>query len=206
MTKVEFAQVSIGLKAAYPRFKMLSTDEEMTFWYQMLSDIDYQVVNNAVLEHISTCTFPPSVAEIRKLCADRCTKPIPCFDDAWGSVMNAISSFGWNNPVEAYKTLDELTLEIVKNIGWNALCLGDNQAANRANFREAYEKKARERMEQRQIPVIVQQQKNQLIEQYVPKEYWIEGKKQEEIPEKESPAGEGPPEHIKQRLNELLRR
>ncbi|MDD2979572.1 MAG: replicative helicase loader/inhibitor [Hespellia sp.] len=206
MNKEEFATIAIGIKSAYPASKVLEDKASMDFWYMMLQDMDYKIVQNAVLEHISTNTFPPSIAEIRKQCAARFGKQIKSFDEAWGTVQKAVSTYGWERPLEAYEKMDELTVEVVKNIGWNNICHGNNPDATRANFRMAYEEKANAVRSRKQLPMFVEREKSLLIEQYVPKEYQIEEKKQEEIPEKESPAGEGPPEHIKQRLNELLRR
>lgn len=168
MTKREFSQLSIGLKAAYPRFQMLTTDEEMTFWYTMLQDIDYKVAENAALEHISTNPFPPSIAEIRKLCTDRTQETLLSFDEAWGVVQNAISNYGADNPLGAYSTMDELTLSVVKNLGWTNICHSENQSADRANFREAYLERARKRQNNMQLPEFVAKKKLLIQEQYKP--------------------------------------
>ena len=168
MTKKEFSQLSIGLKAAYPRFQMLTTDEEMTFWYMMLQDIDYKVAQNAALEHISTNTFPPSIAEIRKLCAEHMQKPVLPFDEAWGVVQSAMRNYGFYNPQEAFATMDELTLSVVKNLGWSRLCMSENPTADRANFREAYEAKAKRIQNNMQLPEFVAQNKLQIQEHYIP--------------------------------------
>lgn len=185
MNKKEFSQLSIGLKAAYPRFQMLTTDAEMTFWYRMLQDIDYQVAENAVLEYISTNVFPPSIAEIRKLCAERVTKPVLPFDEAWGVVQSAMRNYGFYNPQEAFATMDELTLSVVKNLGWSRLCQSENPTADRANFREAYEAKAKTVQNNIQLPEFVSQQKLQIQEHFIPA---IEVKEAPRLEEKQRPA------------------
>lgn len=166
MNKKEFSQLSIGLKASYPRFQMLVTDDEMSFWYTMLQDIDYKVAQNAVLEYISTSIFPPSIAEIRKLCMERCKRSALSFDEAWGIVQKAIATYGRDRPREAFETMDELTLTVVKNLGWRNLCMSENQVADRANFREIYEVKARALQASDQLPEFVMEGKALLIEQY----------------------------------------
>lgn len=168
MNKKEFFKISVGLKAAYPRFTFLSTDEEMDFWYMMLRDIDYRVAENAVIEYINTSVFPPSIADIRKLCTDRICKPVPSFDEAWGTVQKAISTHGWEHPQEAYAKMDSITAAVVKNLGWTALCRSEHPEADRANFREAYEKKAKQVQAERQIPEFAKQEKQRLIQEYVP--------------------------------------
>ena len=209
MDKIEFAQIIIGLKTSYPRFSFLMTDKEKDFWYQMLKDIDGKVVQNAVLEHINTNVFPPSIADIRRLCTERYMKSIPSFDDSWGKVQRAIGAFGWNDPESAYKTFDNLTLEIVKNIGWNALCHGDNQAANRANFREAYEKKAEKIQKEMQLPEFVSTEKFRLQQHYIPVTAKMDEKKIESAEKTvEIHSADATPEQIEKRersLDELRR-
>ena len=166
MNKKEFSQLSIGLKAAYPRFQMLSTDEEMTFWYRMLQDIEYPVAQNAVLVHISTNVFPPSIAEIRKLCMEQISRPSLSYDEAWGTVMKAIGTCGRDNPEAAFGRMDDVTAEVVKNLGWTRICTGENLEATRAAFRNSYEDKVRQVKNERQIPAFVREQKLQLTAQF----------------------------------------
>ena len=66
MNKQEFAVIAVGIKSAYPASKILEDDASMNFWYRMLKDLNGKVVENAVMEHISTSVYPPNIAEIRK--------------------------------------------------------------------------------------------------------------------------------------------
>lgn len=141
MNKQQFATLAIGIKSAYPASKILEDNASMDFWYMTLKDIPYEIAENAVMEHICTNIYPPNIAEIRKLCMERCKTPILSFDEAWGVVQKAMSDYGWYHPQEAFATMDELTLAVVKNLGWSRLCQSENPTADRANFREAYEKK-----------------------------------------------------------------
>lgn len=206
MNKKEFSKIVVGLKAAYPRFNMISTDEDALFWYQMLQDMNYSIVKNAVLDYISINTFPPSIANIRGLCTERYGIQIKSYSEAWGTVQKAINTFGWDKPFEAYQTMDDLTVEVVRELGWNNMCQNDNPTATRANFREAYEAKAREKQSQKQLPSFVSQEKELLIGQYVPKPTQIEERKTEAIEEKEVPERNGPPEYLQEKIREVLRR
>ena len=134
----------------------------------MLKDIPYEIAENAVMEYICTSVFPPNIAEIRKLCMDRCKKPVLSFDDAWGSVQKAIREYGFYGAEKAFASFDELTLSIVKNLGWSNLCLNENVDASRANFRIAYEAKAKEAQNINQLPDFVANNKAMLQEQYTP--------------------------------------
>lgn len=168
MDKQQFATIAIGIKSAYPSSKILEDNASMDFWYRMLEDIPYDVVENAVIEHICTNVFAPNIAEIRKLCMERCKKPIPSFDEAWGIVQKAISTYGSSQPQSAFALMDDLTLSVVKNLGWTRLCQSENQVADRANFREAYEAKAKNLQINNMLPEFVSKEKTLLKEQYIP--------------------------------------
>lgn len=182
MDKQQFATLAIGIKSAYPASKMLEDSASMDFWYAMLKDIPYEIAENAVMEHICTNIYPPNIAEIRKLCMERCKRPVLSFDEAWGVVQKAISTYGWYHPQKAFETMDELTLSVVKNLGWSRLCQSENPTADRANFREAYEAKAKAAQNSNQLPEFVARNKELLQEQYVPA---IEIKEAPQIEQKE---------------------
>lgn len=99
---------------------------------------------------------------------ERCKTPVLSFDEAWGVVQNAISTYGWHNPEEAFAVFDELTLSVVKNLGWTRLCMSENPTADRANFRDAYQQKAEEAIHKNQLPEFVAQDKALLQKKYVP--------------------------------------
>jgi hypothetical protein len=167
MERSEFAKIAVAIKAAYPASKILEDDASRNFWYMMLKDMPYDIAENAVTEHICTNVYPPNIAEIRKLCTERCKPAVLSFDEAWGVVQKAISRYGWNYPDKAFEKMDQLTLSVVKNIGWTRLCQSENPTADRANFREAYEAKARKIQSEYQLPQFVADKKAMLKEKYV---------------------------------------
>ena len=162
MTKQEFAIIAVAIKAAYPASKVMADEASMKFWYQMLQDLDYKIAENAVMEYTTTHTFPPSIAEIRQLSMERCKPPVLGFDEAWGVVQKAIGTYGSYHPQEAFAMLDDMTAAIVKNMGWTRLCQSENMTADRANFREAYEAKAKEATNNRLLPPFVAQEKDRI--------------------------------------------
>ncbi len=168
MDKEQFATLAIGLKSAYPASKILEDNTSMDLWYVMLEDIPYEIAENAVMEHICTNIYPPNIAEIRKLCVEMCQRPVLSSDDAWGVVQRAMSSCGWNHPQEAFEIMDEITLSVVKNLGWSRLCHSANPTADRANFREAYEAKAKAVRNSNLLPKVVAHNKALLQERYSP--------------------------------------
>lgn len=169
MNKQEFAVIAVGIKSAYPASKILEDEASMNFWYRMLADLNGKVVENAVMEHISTSVYPPNIAEIRNLCMERCKPPVLSFDEAWGVVQRAMSEYGWYHPQEAFALMDDLTVSVVKNLGWSRLCQSENPAADRANFREAYEAKAKEAVNSNMLPDFISNEKLMLQQQYAPR-------------------------------------
>lgn len=203
MTRKEFSLLGVGMKAAYPASRMLETDGEMELWYRMLRDIPYEVAENAVAEHVCTCAFPPSIAEIRGLCADRMGPPIPGFDEAWGSVQRAISAYGAQRPEEALGTLDGLTRSVVENLGWTRLCLGESPAADRANFREAYEARAAKARRERQLPAPVARRRAELSARDAPAPAGDEPEPAAGPPDAAPPANWATGERLEARLSRL---
>ena len=169
MNKKEFALIAAALTAAYPNSKILSEKTSLEVWYRMLGDLNYDVVENAVTECIATHTFPPSIAEIRDLCIDRLTGPRLTVDEAWGTVKKAIRRYGYYRPEEAFASMDYTTLSIVKNLGWTNLCLSENDVADRANFRMAYEAKIARVDKERLLPESISEKKAQIQEHYIGK-------------------------------------
>lgn len=168
MTEDEFEMLASAIKASYPASKILADPQAMNFWYEMLSDIDYMVAQNAYQEYVAVSIYPPTIADIRRLCMERCRPPIPSFDEAWGMVQKAISVYGSQEPQMAFASMDSLTLSIVKNLGWTRLCQDENQVAARANFREAYETKAKVLYEKSLVPEYVKRESELLKDQYIP--------------------------------------
>lgn len=191
MDRQQFAMLAIGIKSAYPASRILEDKASLDFWYMMLSDIPYDTAENAIMEHICTNIYPPNIAEIRKLCMERMRPHVLSFDEAWGVVQNAISRYGWYHPQQAFATMDELTLSVVKNLGWTRLCQSENITADRANFREAYEAKAAEQQKKSQLPGFVADKKEYLQGKYIPA-----------IEEKEVPRIEEPVQEVKIELTE----
>lgn len=163
MTKQEFSRLAQGLKAAYPSSKILADQVSLDFWYRMIQDLPYAVAEQAILEHIATSTWPPSIAEIRQACERLTHEPIKDPIDAWGDVRRAIARYGRYRPEEAYAELDDITRDIVKAIGWTRLCDSEDLTTDRANFRNAYEIKANRARQERALPQGLQQNRYKLL-------------------------------------------
>ena len=142
MNSDEFVTIAKGLKAAYSQQNFLADAESMKLWYSLLSDLPYQLVNAACMKHIMSEKFPPTISEIREKCAQVTGEKPKDFIECWGAVCKAIGRYGFYRPEEALRHLeafDEKTAQVVRNMGWQSLCMSENPAADRANFRQSYE-------------------------------------------------------------------
>lgn len=142
MTKDEFVTLAKGLKAAYSQQNFLADAESMKVWFSMLSDLPYELANAAVMKHILTEKFPPSISEIREKCSQVAAPKEKDWLECWNAVCKAIGRYGYMRAEEAFSALEDFdgnTARIARNMGWQSLCCSENPTADRANFRNSYE-------------------------------------------------------------------
>lgn len=167
MTDSEFDTLRAVIKAAYPNHTIMPDKYSIRTWYTMLSDIDYEVAQNALMKYISLNKFPPSISEIRRYSAEITQKPVLSYSEAWSTVRDAVGKYGVSGFHEASMALDELTLACVRDLGWNEICMSENQDTIRANFRMAYEARAEKAKENNALPEFVRQKALTLKQQYI---------------------------------------
>lgn len=66
MTKSEAAKVVAILRATWPRTEMPDVESTVTGYWLGLRNVDYADAEQAVADCIESCTFLPTVAEIRE--------------------------------------------------------------------------------------------------------------------------------------------
>lgn len=162
MTTQEFATISAAIRAAWPSANIMPDRQSKEVWWTMLSDLDYKPCLMALKEHMSTCKFPPSIAELREKTAGMTQVPVRDWGEAWEDVMRAIRFKGMYREQEALEQLDEITKKCVNRIGFQNLCLSENITADRANFRMIYEQEQKQQNTFRQLPPALQEQKRKL--------------------------------------------
>ena len=167
MTEQEFMKIAAAIKTSYPAVNVLKDKASMNIWYMMLSDIDYQICQNAVLELISTLKFPPTIAEIREKCSMLTSLPVKDWGEAWEEVLMAIRRFGYPQELEAMNSLDDLTRKCVKRIGYQNICMSDNISADRANFRMIYETEAQRKKTDNQLPLSLKTEKQIMLDRLI---------------------------------------
>lgn len=157
MTKKEFSILAAAIKTFYPRENVLPNEKALALWYGMLSDIPYKVAEAAVSKHVASNKYPPTVAEIREISAQIISGDDPDWSKAWSDVVYAMAKFGWYRTSEALESLDGLTRETVKRLGFEQLCHSENIAADQRRFKEIFEMIAQRKKADAQIPPALKQ-------------------------------------------------
>lgn len=158
----EFGQFVMALKTYYPKENLLPNNQAVELWYQQLGDIPYKLAEMALNKWVATNKWSPSISEIRGMVAAIHTGDIKDWGAAWEDVRMAVRLYGSYQPAEALESLDELTRDCVRRIGYNNICFSENLANERANFRMIYEQLAERKKTDRQIPAKLAQAISQM--------------------------------------------
>jgi hypothetical protein len=151
MNKREFSMWAMALKTFFPRDNLLPTPEAMELWYQELKDIPYAVATAMLRKWANTQKWPPTIAEVRTMCAELSAGKLPEWGDAWQEVQKAIGKFGYIDEEGAIDSMSPLTVEAVEKIGWRAICFSENPDTIRAQFRQVFQICANREIEDRQL-------------------------------------------------------
>ena len=152
MTKKDFSIFASALKTYYPREKLLPNEPAMELWYNQLKDLDYKVAELTLNKWVATEKWSPSIADIRALASEIMLGDTPDWGKGWEQVENAIKTYGSYRQAEALESMDDITRDTVKRLGFYNLCISENQTADRANFRMIYEQIAERKKRDKQIP------------------------------------------------------
>ena len=159
MNAQEFSTIAVAIRSAWPNANLMLDDKAKDVWYTMLVDLDYNACLVAIKEHMSTCRFAPSIAELRERCSNVTSVPVQSWGDAWEDVISAIRFCGMYREEEALQRMDAITRQCVKRLGFQNLCTSENITADRANFRMIYEQEQKAQKELRQLSPVLQEQK-----------------------------------------------
>jgi hypothetical protein len=156
MTKSEFAKFAAALRTYYPRETMLLPNHQAAeLWYHQLKDIDYKVAELTLNKWVALNKWSPSIAEIRENAMEISLGPMKSWSDAWEEVKEAMRKYGRYEAEKAMSSLDDITRETVRRLGFNRLCESTNQVADRANFRDIYTEIAEDNRKNRQLPDVI---------------------------------------------------
>lgn len=121
----------------------------------LLGDLEYAHASAAVRVLLQTRSWMPSVADIRATVLELERGPVRAGGDAWGGVLAAIKGEGaYRTPGVDFTFRDPITARCVAALGWQELCLSENNTADRARFIELYDKLAQQDRKEQTSPLL----------------------------------------------------
>ena len=137
-TRDEVKALLAIIAAAYgDKFRL--APKTLDVYAELLADLDIDTLKAATRQHIASGDWPPTIADLRRLCAQVSAPAMPDWGEAWRELLDQIGRVGsygapsWSHPVIA---------EAVRQFGpWREVCAMeiDQTPTNRAQFRQIYE-------------------------------------------------------------------
>lgn len=139
MNKKQVAQLVATLAAAFPNGKVSERTSQV--YEESLADLDFDVAKNACARLVSTANFMPTIAEIRRTCADITLGPQRSGEQAYDIVLQAVRQYGWPSPP---RFRDPHIQRAIGTWGsWADLCVSpSDDPGGRARFIALYEQLA----------------------------------------------------------------
>lgn len=146
MKPIEAKRLVTCLLAMFPSAKVQAATPDYGgtagVYEQMLADLEYAPAMAAIQRIAAVHRFPtilPSIADIREATLTMTHGERRPGGDAWGDVLAEVHRVG------SYRTpqfADPVTARCVQQLGWQEICLSENQVADRARFVELYDQLA----------------------------------------------------------------
>lgn len=151
MDQVEFGKIAAAINTYYPKDKPFKNTAAIQLWYEEFKELPYEDVVNGLRRHVNTSRWCPTIAELKSAVVTNVAGEKD-WGDHWNKAVKAIQRFGIYQEEAALASLDPLTRQIVKRLGYKDLCRSENQMADRANFRMVYEQVAGNEYEKAALP------------------------------------------------------
>lgn len=156
MDRKEWAVIAASIKTFYSREeKLIPNQQAMELWFQQLQDIPYEIAELVLKKWVATNKWSPSIADFRAMAAEIVTGKSPDWGEGWEQVLRAIRCYGSYRIPEALESMDEITRECVRRLGFAEICSSENLAVDRANFRSLYEQISERKKLEDQTPASV---------------------------------------------------
>ena len=156
MNKKDWSKIAAAINTYYPKEKPFPNPAAIQLWYEEFKDLAYEDVVMALRRHVNTSRWCPTIAELKEALVANVAG-----EDDWGehwkAAVNAIHRFGRYREEEALDSMDPMTREVVKRLGYQDLCRSENQMADRANFRVVFEQVANNERNKAALPKDLQE-------------------------------------------------
>lgn len=110
---------------------------QLKIWYDFFKEYNGIDFKNAIIQCINEKNYFPSIAEIKELIIKQTNNEINLkADEEWNNVLECIRTYGYPQEEKALNSLQPITREIVKRIGYQELCMMDEN--RKYNYRSAF--------------------------------------------------------------------
>lgn len=155
MGKEEFSILVKAMKAVYADVKFIADSDAFNVWYELLKDIPYELCQAAVHKYMSTNTFPPTIADIRKIAFEVSRPEMMNEAEAWGLVIKAIGNSQYNSMAE----FEKLPAACQRAVGrpdslkeWANMDIDTVNSVIQSNFMRVYRAQCQKEQEYGQLP------------------------------------------------------
>lgn len=142
MQRGEMAMVCALLVAAFPAWA--ATEQTIEMYLAMLGDLDGELVFRAAQDWVLNEDKFPTIAGIRKRCAEIAGVVAPDVNEAWLEVADALERYGRDFYAKGNTWSNGLITKSVKTVGYGNLCFSNAIGVERATFFKTYEKLKKE--------------------------------------------------------------
>lgn len=124
---MEREQLLKGLKYLGVAYNKDFTSDQATVWFDVFKDTDYTTFGKAIKRLVVTSKFLPTIADLRREIA-LLENPYLGLDalSEWEQVLSLIREHGFYKHEQAFKEMNPLTQNIVRQLGWSNLCSSEN--------------------------------------------------------------------------------
>ncbi len=149
MVDEEFKILVKAMRAVYTQATFIPDQYAYRVWFKLLNDLDYKDCQRAVQEHMTTCKFPPTIADIRTLVASYHVEREEGLGEleAWALVRRAVGNSIYASVAE-FEKLPELVKKAVgspENLcEWGKTEISETQTVIQSHFLRSF-RIARER-------------------------------------------------------------
>lgn len=130
------------LKANYQNSLKDYTKEEMQLmintWLEFFKDTSVNDFELAIKNIINKSDFFPTISQIKKEIANCKVNTLPSAEDEWEEVIRTIHKFGSYRQQEAMEHLKDYTAYILRHIGYQNICMSEDNTWNKKEFIAEY--------------------------------------------------------------------
>jgi uncharacterized protein CbrC (UPF0167 family) len=107
-------------------------------WLEFFKDTSVNEFELAIKNIINKSDYFPTISQIKKEIANNKTNNLPSAEDEWEEVIRTIHKFGSYRQQEAMEHLKDYTAYIVRHIGYQNICMSENNTWNKKEFIAEY--------------------------------------------------------------------